>query len=166
MPWPPCRRETTQAHLTEREPDPHAEHLDRRLGGRDEQCSVPCIRAQIVSFGRTGTSQEIRRPGHLLLRTLYGSGMQDRRLVKRAVGRPPDARPAAESGHDENQGDPACASEDPAGRAGPVSPWTSAGPWSLSALGAVHATRRRTTYRCCRPGCAAPGYRRRWQRRC
>jgi hypothetical protein len=33
----------------------------RRLGAQDEQCSVPYIRAQIVSFGRIDTSQEIRR---------------------------------------------------------------------------------------------------------
>jgi hypothetical protein len=33
----------------------------RRLGAQDEQCSVPYIRAQIVSFGRTDTSQEVRR---------------------------------------------------------------------------------------------------------
>jgi hypothetical protein len=33
----------------------------RRLGAQGEQCSVPYIRAQIVSFGRTDTSQEVRR---------------------------------------------------------------------------------------------------------
>jgi hypothetical protein len=39
----------------------HAGDTERRLGAQDEQCFVPYIRAQIVSFGRTDTSQEIRR---------------------------------------------------------------------------------------------------------
>ena len=32
-----------------------------RLGAQDEQCFVPYMRAQIVSFGCTDTSPEIRR---------------------------------------------------------------------------------------------------------
>jgi hypothetical protein len=44
------------------------------LGAQDEQCSVPYIRAQIVSFGRTDTSQEIPAwPDRLLLWAVYGA---------------------------------------------------------------------------------------------
>jgi hypothetical protein len=44
-----------------RHPPPDTPGAQIADSAQDEQCSVPYIRAQIVSFGRTDTTQEIRR---------------------------------------------------------------------------------------------------------